>query len=81
TVTRSVLRLVVPQPWARKAALYGVTDEEFTQTGANANQDDIWGFRGAATPARTGGRSAARIQGCGTATRAGKAGLPSARTW
>ena len=29
TVTRTVLRIVVAQPWARKAALYGVTDEEF----------------------------------------------------
>ena len=29
TVTRTVLRIVVPQPWARKASLYGVTDEEF----------------------------------------------------
>jgi preprotein translocase subunit SecD len=29
TVTRTILRLVVRQPWARKAWLYGVTDEEF----------------------------------------------------
>ena len=29
TVTRSVLRIVVAQPWARKASLYGVTDEDF----------------------------------------------------
>jgi preprotein translocase subunit SecD len=29
TVTRSVLRIVVAQPWARKASLYGVTEEEF----------------------------------------------------
>ncbi len=29
TVTRSVLRIIVAQPWARKAAFYGVTDEEF----------------------------------------------------
>ena len=29
TVTRTVLRIVVPQPWARKASLYGVTEEEF----------------------------------------------------
>jgi preprotein translocase subunit SecD len=36
TVTRTILRLVVRQPWARKAWLYGVTDEEFVaarQTG------------------------------------------------
>jgi preprotein translocase subunit SecD len=29
TVTRSVLRIVVAQPWARKASLYGVTEDEF----------------------------------------------------
>ena len=29
TVTRTILRLVVAQPWARKASLYGVTEEEF----------------------------------------------------
>jgi preprotein translocase subunit SecD len=29
TVTRTILRLVVAQPWARKARLYGVTDAEF----------------------------------------------------
>jgi preprotein translocase subunit SecD len=29
TVTRSVLRILVAQPWARKASLYGVTEEEF----------------------------------------------------
>ncbi len=29
TVTRTVLRIVVAQPWARKAAYYGVTEEEF----------------------------------------------------
>ena len=29
TVTRTVLRIVVAQPWARKAWMYGVTDEEF----------------------------------------------------
>ena len=29
TVTRTVLRLIVAQPWARKAGLYGVTDAEF----------------------------------------------------
>ena len=29
TVTRTVLRIVVPQPWARKASFYGVTEEEF----------------------------------------------------
>src|SRR3954467_901653 len=28
-VTRTLLRLVVQQPWARKASLYGVTEEEF----------------------------------------------------
>jgi preprotein translocase subunit SecD len=36
TVTRTILRLVVRQPWARRAWLYGVTDEEFVaarQTG------------------------------------------------
>jgi preprotein translocase subunit SecD len=29
TVTRTVLRLVVAQPWARRASLFGVTEEEF----------------------------------------------------
>jgi preprotein translocase subunit SecD len=29
TVTRTVLRIIVAQPWARKASLYGVTEEEF----------------------------------------------------
>jgi preprotein translocase subunit SecD len=29
TVTRTVLRIVVAQPWARKASLYGVTEAEF----------------------------------------------------
>ena len=29
TVTRSVLRIVVAQPWSRKASLYGVTEGEF----------------------------------------------------
>ena len=29
TVTRTMLRIVVAQPWARKARLYGVTDAEF----------------------------------------------------
>jgi len=29
TVTRTVLRIIVAQPWARKARLYGVTDAEF----------------------------------------------------
>ncbi len=29
TVTRTVLRIVVAQPWARKAWMYGVTEEEF----------------------------------------------------
>jgi preprotein translocase subunit SecD len=29
TVTRTILRIVVQQPWARKASLYGVTEDEF----------------------------------------------------
>ena len=29
TVTRTVLRLVVREDWARKASYYGVTEEEF----------------------------------------------------
>jgi preprotein translocase subunit SecD len=29
TVTRTVLRIIVAQPWARRASLYGVTEEEF----------------------------------------------------
>lgn len=30
TVTRTILRVIVPREWARKAWLYGVTDAEFT---------------------------------------------------
>jgi hypothetical protein len=30
TVTRTILRIVVTQGWARRAGLYGVTDAEFT---------------------------------------------------
>jgi uncharacterized membrane protein YdfJ with MMPL/SSD domain len=30
TVTRSILRLVVPRAWAGRAALYGVSEAEFT---------------------------------------------------
>ena len=29
TVTRTIMRVIVRQDWARKASLYGVTDEEF----------------------------------------------------
>jgi preprotein translocase subunit SecD len=29
TVTRTIMRVVVQQPWARKASLYGVTEDEF----------------------------------------------------
>ena len=29
TVTRTIMRVVVNQPWARKASLYGVTEDEF----------------------------------------------------
>ena len=29
TVTRTILRVIVQQSWARKASLYGVTEEEF----------------------------------------------------
>jgi len=29
TVTRTLLRLVLAQPWARKASFYGVTEDEF----------------------------------------------------
>ena len=28
-VTRTIMRVVVNQPWARKASLYGVTEDEF----------------------------------------------------
>ena len=40
TVTRTVLRIVVAQDWARKASLYGVSDSEFTArpTGRRAVQ-------------------------------------------
>src|SRR4249919_1988476 len=34
-VTRTVLRLVVREDWARKASYYGVTEEEFTARGTN----------------------------------------------
>jgi preprotein translocase subunit SecD len=46
TVTRTVLRIVVPQPWARKASLYGVTDEEFLArpaTGRAGRRDEARG--------------------------------------
>ena len=33
-VTRTILRWVVTQTWARRAGLYGVTEEEFVATGA-----------------------------------------------
>jgi len=43
TVTRTLLRFVVAQPWARKASLYGVTEEEFlarpTGTGRGAARE------------------------------------------
>jgi hypothetical protein len=29
TVTRTMLRLVVPNEWARHARLYGISEEEF----------------------------------------------------
>jgi preprotein translocase subunit SecD len=29
TVTRTILRVLLAQPWARKASFYGVTEEEF----------------------------------------------------
>jgi preprotein translocase subunit SecD len=29
TVTRTIMRVIVRQDWARKATLYGVTDQEF----------------------------------------------------
>ena len=29
TVTRTILRLIVDQDWARKACLYGVAEDEF----------------------------------------------------
>jgi protein-export membrane protein SecD len=32
-VTRTILRFIVTRPWARKAWLYGVTDEEFVARG------------------------------------------------
>ena len=33
TVTRTILRLIVTQDWARRAALYGVTEQEFVARG------------------------------------------------
>ena len=33
-VTRTILRWVVTQGWARRASLYGVTEEEFIARGA-----------------------------------------------
>ena len=35
TVTRSILRLIVDREWARKAWLYGVSEEEFVARGAS----------------------------------------------
>jgi preprotein translocase subunit SecD len=34
TVTRTILRVAVTQDWARRARLYGVTDEEFVARGS-----------------------------------------------
>jgi preprotein translocase subunit SecD len=34
TVTRSILRIAVTRDWARRAALYGVTEQEFVARGA-----------------------------------------------
>ena len=34
TVTRTILRVVVTQDWARRASLYGVSEEEFVARGA-----------------------------------------------
>jgi preprotein translocase subunit SecD len=36
TVTRTILRLIVRQDWARRAWLYGVTDDEFVTTRTTA---------------------------------------------
>ena len=33
-VTRSIMRVVVRQPWARKASLYGLREGEFVAMGA-----------------------------------------------
>ena len=33
-VTRSIMRVVVRQPWARKASLYGLREGEFAAMGA-----------------------------------------------
>ena len=33
TVTRTILRIIVTQDWARRAALYGVTEQEFVARG------------------------------------------------
>jgi hypothetical protein len=33
TVSRTILRWVVKQPWARKASLYGVSEDEFVTVG------------------------------------------------
>ena len=33
-VTRSIMRVVVRQEWARKASLYGLRDDEFIAQGA-----------------------------------------------
>ena len=38
TVTRTILRLVVRQEWARRAWLYGVSDDEFVAGRAPAGR-------------------------------------------
>ena len=46
TVTRTVLRIVVAQPWARRAGLYGVTEEEFLARPATGRGSLRGGARG-----------------------------------
>jgi preprotein translocase subunit SecD len=45
TVTRTILRWIVQQDWARKAALYGVNDTEFVArpTGRSALRGEARG--------------------------------------
>ena len=43
TVTRSILRCVVARSWARKACLYGVSEEEFVAPGRRTGRSRVRG--------------------------------------
>ena len=56
-VTRSIMRVVVRQEWARKASLYGLQDDEFVAMGATASDDPPPGARRCLTSSASAGSS------------------------